>query len=214
MSLNLINPDGDAKHLKNQWLLLNTIALFFIFSGLVCWFSTPFFTRNRDNLWHRSLRYLSMSYALMSGAIVLACSNTLAVSKSEYEALIKAEIARRKHTIAANLYLAQRTNTQIAQAILTQRQQEWGVVPETTEFQGVDNRSVTPEPQEFSRNETLEPSPEQIEQVVIALADNVPESEIIKTVLGYTGRRYQDGKQLLERILEILLIHPEESEAD
>ncbi|MDJ1169801.1 hypothetical protein PMG71_10225 [Roseofilum sp. BLCC_M154] len=38
------------------------------------------------------------------------------------------------------------------------------------------------------------------EQVRIALDDGLPDSEIITTVMGYKGAKYQEGKAKLEQI--------------
>lgn len=210
------HPEGDPKYLRNQWMLMNSIALFAIVTGVTVWFSTPFFTRDRDNEWHRRLRYLSISYALLSGTIALACSNVLASSRSEYEALIKAEKARRKHAIASELYLAQKTNTAIAQALIGHRQQELGLQPvtvETEESQEVPESSESSVDREHKKlpgtgtgTGTTEPeiTLELVERVAISLADNRPDSEIIKNVIGMSGRNYQQGKIILDRIKRII----------
>lgn len=208
----LINST-DSKSIKQLWLTYHIVAIISSVVGLSIWFSTPFFTRHvRFNSHHQLFRWSSIIIGLGTGGSALYSSIVLAGLEPKIKALEKYETAQFKHSVASELYLARQTNTAIALAVSGERRVELGVEPRNAmEIEGyedsVDNgtEAVTSEvPVNGTQNEPG------TDAIAIALNDGIPDSEIIKNVMGYSGRNYQQGKTKLEEIKQSLSSKHEE----
>ncbi|MFM6355337.1 MAG: hypothetical protein ACKPE9_05680 [Planktothrix sp.] len=131
----------------------------------------------------------------------------------------KREIAEFKHTIASDLFLAQGTNSAIAQFVLTERQASLTPVTEFPESSDVElsdpsvhrqfpkssESSKSSELQELSKETERERNLELfMEPVLEALENGLKDSDIIKDVMGFKGRRYAEGKIILNDIKSYL----------
>ncbi|MBP0043375.1 MAG: hypothetical protein J7545_15615 [Roseofilum sp. SBFL] len=196
----LIN-DSSRQSIIKFWFTLHIVAVTTSVIGVITWFSTPFFTRNvQENRYHQFFRWGSVAIGLTSGGSCLGSSLLLAELEPKVKALQKYELAQFKHSVASELHLAQQTNVAVAQAIVMERQDSLGLnqAEESYEsYNGYDNENFEGY---NGSNETNGVTEQEHEQVAIALADGVADSEIIKTVLKCGGAKYQEGKAKLECI--------------
>ena len=216
----VINPVSHSEAIKQNWKLLHAINIIALTTAIPMWFVTPFLTRDPElNSWHRFFRFSSISYAIVVGSSSLYCSNKLGKIKPKIDAMNKREIAEFKHTIASDLFLAQGTNSAIAQFILTERStsltSQDGSYPEVT-LEGDttvlgSKTSVSGSSTEVttsiasvsgSKTETelSTEAQEMFEIVVDALEDGYSDTKIIQELMGYKGRSYGKGKTVLNEI--------------
>ena len=139
--------------------------------------------------------------------------------KPKIDAMNKREMAEFKHTIASDLFLAQGTNSAIAQFVLTERQASLTPVtefPDSSEME-LSDPSVhrqfpkSSESSESYGNAELSKETERernlelfMEPVLEALENGLKDSDIIKDVMGFKGRRYAEGKAVLSDIKKYL----------
>ncbi|VXD22390.1 conserved hypothetical protein [Planktothrix serta PCC 8927] len=216
----VINPVSHSEAIKQNWKLLHSINILALVTAVPLWFVTPFLTRNPEsNGWHKFFRFTSIGYAIAVGSTSLYFSNQLGKMKPKIDAMNKREIAEFKHTIASDLFLAQGTNSAIAQFVLTERQSSLTPVTEFPESSEVElsDPSVhrqfpkSSESSESSGNSELSKGTERernlelfMEPVLEALENGLKDSDIIKDVMGFKGRRYADGKVILNDIKSYL----------
>lgn len=216
----VVNPVAQTDAIKQNWKLLHGINIIALATAIPMWFVTPFLTRNPEsNSWHRFFRFSSISYAIVVGSSSLYLSNKLGKIKPKIDAMNKREIAEFKHTIASDLFLAQGTNSAIAQFILTERQSSLTPVTEFPESSDVEPSDPSvhrqfPERSESSKssgNSELSRGTERernlelfVEPVLEAMENGLKDSDIIKDVMGFKGRRYADGKAILDDIKSYL----------
>jgi len=189
-------------------------------TSLPFWFFTPFLTRDvTANNWHKFFRFSSITYAITASGTSLYLTTQLGKLKPKIDAISKREQAEFKHSLASDLYLAQSTNTAIAQYLLTDRTtsltSDTGSDPEVTPegdttafYRETSDTSDTPEnptstlPVNGNKPETglsVEAS-EMFEIVVDALEDGYSDTKIIQELMGYKGRSYTKGKMILNEI--------------
>ena len=216
----VINPVSHSEAIKQNWKLLHGINILALVTAVPIWFVTPFLTRNPEsNGWHKFFRFTSIGYAIVVGSSSLYFSNKLGKMKPKIDAMNKREIAEFKHTIASDLFLAQGTNSAIAQFVLTERQASLTPVtefPESSEME-LSDPSVhrqfpkSSESSESYGNAELSKETERernlelfMEPVLEALENGLKDSDIIKDVMGFKGRRYAEGKAVLSDIKKYL----------
>lgn len=216
----VINPVSHSEAIKQNWKLLHSINILALVTAVPLWFVTPFLTRNPEsNGWHKFFRFTSIGYAIVVGSSSLYFSNKLGKMKPKIDAMDKREIAEFKHTIASDLFLAQGTNSAIAQFVLTERQASLTPATEFLESSDVElsDPSVhrqfpkSSESSESSGNAELSKGTERernlelfMEPVLEALENGLKDSDIIKDVMGFKGRRYAEGKAILSDIKKYL----------
>lgn len=220
MGYSVINPSTNVEAIKQNWKLNHVINLFLLTTSLPFWFFTPFLTREvSSNNWHKFFRFTSISYAIVASGTSLYLATQLGKLKPKIDAINKREQAEFKHSIASDLYLAQSTNTTIAQYLLAER----GSSLSSEQFNenellnsgvhegfgenkpGVQNSSepmnrVVQTVQNSSEGELSPLALEHFEDVLDALEDGLSESHIIKNVMGFKNYKYKKGKQVLEEI--------------
>ncbi|MFM6451087.1 MAG: hypothetical protein ACKPH7_04685 [Planktothrix sp.] len=216
----VVNPVSHSEAIKQNWKLLHGINILALATAVPIWFVTPFLTRNPEsNGWHKFFRFSSIGYAIVVGSSSLYFSNKLGKMKPKIDAMNKREIAEFKHTIASDLFLAQGTNSAIAQFVLTERQASLTPVTEFPESSDVElsdpsvhrqfpkssESSKSSELQELSKETERERNLELfMEPVLEALENGLKDSDIIKDVMGFKGRRYAEGKIILNDIKSYL----------
>ena len=219
----VINPVSHSEAIKQNWKLLHGINILALVTAVPIWFVTPFLTRNPElNGWHKFFRFTSIGYAIVVGSSSLYFSNKLGKMKPKIDAMNKREMAEFKHTIASDLFLAQGTNSAIAQFVLTERQASLTPVtefPESSEMEPSDpsvhrqfpKSSESSESSESYGNAELSKETERernlelfMEPVLEALENGLKDSDIIKDVMGFKGRRYAEGKIILNDIKSYL----------
>ena len=216
----VINPVSHSEAIKQNWKLLHGINILALVTAVPIWFVTPFLTRNPEtNGWHKFFRFTSIGYAIVVGSSSLYFSNKLGKMKPKIDAMNKREMAEFKHTIASDLFLAQGTNSAIAQFVLTERQASLTPVGEFPESSDVElsDPSVhrqfpkSSESSESYGNAELSKETERernlelfMEPVLEALENGLKDSDIIKDVMGFKGRRYAEGKIILNDIKSYL----------
>lgn len=225
MGYSVINPSTQVEAIKQNWRLNHCINLFLLTTSLPFWFFTPFLTREiTSNNWHKFFRFASISYAITASGTSLYLSTQLGKIKPKIDAINKREQAEFKHSLASDLYLAQSTNTAIAQYLLTDRTTSLSS-ENVTELEPLPERDgneneeevtelvTAPEPKGYTvtgtRNQSYdtELSPlaeEYIDAVMDALEDGLSDTKIIKEVLQFNGRNYQTGKKILAEIKRFL----------
>lgn len=201
----LVNS-SDVKAIKHLWLILHVLALTSGLVGLSGWFITPFLTKDiQSDKWHQVFRWTSIIGGLSCGGISLSSSLVLSSLEPRINALNKYELAQFKHSVASQLFLAQQTNSAIASSLFAE--QKSSLCNQSMELWNSNDDKLPGDslPGWGSRG-TLQRSITETElhgqndAVLIALKDGVPDSEIVKNVMGYGGRRYQEGKEILEAI--------------
>lgn len=222
--VSVINPTSE-KSIQKLWTTYHVINIIAACTAVPLWFFTPFLTRSIDsNGFHKFFRGFSIVYGLTASATTLILSSELTKLKPKIEALNKREQAEFKHSLASDLFLAQGTNTAIAQFLLLERSSSMS----SESSQSVTNSEPIPEAEgneneqdqvtgsELSsykvtgtRNQSSEPqlskeAEQYIDDVLDALEDGLSDTEIVKKVLAMTGRNYQKGKQLLSEIKRFL----------
>ncbi|MBP0037655.1 MAG: hypothetical protein J7545_09650 [Roseofilum sp. SBFL] len=195
----LINP-SESKSVKQLWFVLHTVSVISGVLGISIWFCTPFFTRYvRANRYHQLFRWGSIVIGLVSGGTCLGSSIVLAEIEPKVKALNKYDLAQFRHSVASELYLARQTNSAIALAVSSERKSSLGLTDPNAsideDYEGVPlERSLPPNSEGSNETKGL------TEQVRTALNDGLPDSEIIKNVMGYKGAKYQEGRRLLAEI--------------
>lgn len=220
MGYSVINPNSQVESVKQIWKTHHLINLFLLTTSLPFWFFTPFLTRNvTANGWHKFFRFTSISYAIIASGTSLYLTTKLGELKPKIDAIKKREQAEFKHSIASDLYLAQGTNTAIAQYLLADRTtsliSDTGSNPEVTlsedttvydeEISGsTGSTGITANalPVNGSKTETelSAEAQEMFEVVVDALEDGYSDTKIIQELMGYKGRSYAKGKVVLNEI--------------
>lgn len=226
----VINPASQTDAIKQNWKLLHSINILTLITAVPFWFVTPFLTRNPElNSWHRFFRFSSISYAIVVGSSSLYCSNKLGKIKPKIDAMNKREIAEFKHTIASDLFLAQGTNSAIAQFILTERStsltSQDGRNPEVTLEADTtvlgSKTSVSGSSPEITTSATSvsgsqaevtlsQEAQDFFEAVMDGLEDGYSDSQIIEQLMGLKGRNYKRGKVILAEIKRALELTEDE----
>lgn len=220
MGYSVINPSSNVEAIKQNWKLNHVINLFLLTTSLPFWFFTPFLTRDVNaNNWHKFFRFSSITYAILASSSSLYLTTQLGKLKPKIDAINKREQAEFKHSLASDLYLAQSTNTAIAQYLIADRSSslssEQAVESELLNdsvhqgsSENVDsvqnssellNKSVQAV-QNGSDNELSPLAIEHFEDVLDALEDGLSDSHIIKNVMGFKNYRYKEGKNVLNEI--------------
>lgn len=202
----LVN-DSSRESIKQLHQTLHVIAVITAVIGVTTWFSTPFFTRDvRFNRWHQFFRWSSVIVGLSCGGGCLGAAIGLAKLDPRMKAIEKFDLAQFKNAVASELHLTMQTNSAIAQAITRERRDELGLlpIPDPESYEGYERYN------DVSSNETNDPNgvtkgdnaltDQEREQIAIALADGVPDSEIVKSVLRCGGAKYQEGKRKVEAV--------------
>lgn len=216
----IINPNAQNDAIKQNWKIYHILNIILLSTSLPCWFFTPFLTRDTTNNWHKGFRFASIIYAISASSISLYLSNQLGELKPKIDAIKKREQAEFKHTVASDLYLAQSTNTAIAQFLLGERSSSLSspnsellndsVHEDYSDNEAsVQNRSERVELNRSSVQNRSEPelsklAQEFFEPVLEALEDGLSDSAIIKDVMGFKNYRYQEGKAILAEIKDLL----------
>jgi hypothetical protein len=224
MGYSVINPQQQNEAIKQNWKTHHLINIFLLTTSLPFWFFTPFLTRDiNTNNWHKFFRFTSIGYAVLASSTSLYLTTQLAKTKPKIDAINKREQAEFKHSLASDLFLAQGTNTAIAQYLLTDRatsltsqgvsDPEVTLEADTTAFDdGTSHTSQTPEvgtsitSQSGSKPEvglSVE-AEEMFELVVDALEDGYSDTKIVEELMGYKGRNYKKGKKVLSEIKQFL----------
>ncbi|CAD5934050.1 hypothetical protein PCC9214_01482 [Planktothrix tepida] len=122
MGYSVINPSTNIEAIKQNWKLNHVINLFLLTTSLPFWFFAPFLTRDVNaNGWHKFFRFSSITYAIVASGTSLYLTTQLGKLKPKIDAINKREQAEFKHSLASDLYLAQSTNTAIAQYLIADR---------------------------------------------------------------------------------------------
>ncbi|HEY9866005.1 MAG TPA: hypothetical protein V6D21_17675 [Candidatus Obscuribacterales bacterium] len=216
----IINPNAQSEAIKQNWKTYHILNIVLLTTALPCWFFTPFLTRDTNNNWHRIFRFGSIIYAISASSTSLYLSNQLGKLKPKIDALNKREQAEFKHSLASDLYLAQSTNTAIAQFLLAERGSSLSspnsellndsVHEDYSDNDApVQNRSERGElnrsgVQNGSEPELSELAQEYFEPVLEALEDGLSDSAIIKDVMGFKNYKYKVGKAILAEIKDLL----------
>lgn len=220
MGYSVINPQQQNEAIKQNWKTYHLINIFLLTTSLPFWFFTPFLTRNPElNGWHKFFRFTSISYAILASSTSLYLTTKLGEIKPKIDAIKKREQAEFKHSLASDLFLAQGTNTAIAQYLLTDRatsltsqgvsDSEVTLEADTTVFD--DETSLTSQTPEVgtsdltgsgSKPETglSVEAEEMFELVIDALEDGYSDTKIVEELMGYKGRSYKKGKNVLNEI--------------
>ena len=220
MGYSVINPNVQTEAIKQNWKLNHVINLFLLTTSLPFWFFTPFLTRDvKVNGWHKFFRFSSITYAIVASGTSLYLTTKLGEIKPKIDAIKKREQAEFKHSLASDLYLAQSTNTAIAQYLLADRTtslvSDTGSDPEvppegdtTVSDTEISDTSDNPEnpvttlPVNGNKTETglSVEATEMFEVVIDALEDGYSDTKIIQELMGYKGRSYTKGKMILNEI--------------
>lgn len=174
-------------------ILLHSVALFSTGMAVTSFTVTPSLFSNPKNQTHQIGRYTGMGISIFFSAVGLTCGLVL-------------DSKRSANKVARNLYLHRLATEQYWQEKqieqeVPQLQQSYAPVTSVTKTQ----QGVT----DFSYGVTEVPKvtdqlvePELLELVTNAVTNGEKDSEIIKNILGYQGRNYQEGKRILEEIKE------------
>ncbi|SKB14209.1 conserved hypothetical protein [Planktothrix sp. PCC 11201] len=224
MGYSVINPNSQVEAIKQNWKTHHLINLVLLTTSLPFWFFTPFLTRDVNaNNWHKFFRFTSITYAILASGTSLYLTTKLGEIKPKIDAIKKREQAEFKHSLASDLFLAQGTNTAIAQYLLTDRttsltsqgvsDSEVTLDGDTTDFsEETSGTSQTPEvgtsdlPVRGSKPETglSVEAEEMFELVIDALEDGYSDTKIVEELMGYKGRNYKKGKMVLSEIKRFL----------
>lgn len=228
MGYSVINPSSQVDAIKQNWKTHHLINIFLLSTSLPFWIATPFLTRDvLTNGWHKFFRFSSITYAILASGSSLYLTTQLGEMKPKIDAIKKREQTEFKHSIASDLYLAQSTNTAIAQYLLSERSTELSseqftenellndsvhdgssentpAVQNRSELSERHGSAVQNRSENSSSPELSAISEEYLDAVLEALEDGISDSTIIKEVLGFKNYRYKEGKAILREIKQFL----------
>ncbi len=178
--------DLKQTQLRQQRAILYSLAIGGTLSGFLVWSVAPFVTQNK------ALRFLSLSYSAVAGLMTCYSSSVLIRNQRIYKALDSSEIDDYLHQLAVTQYSQQCYWD--SRAIPTS---DFPNQLQTKELGEHGSQLVSSELTELALTELTE-------LVEDALEDGLSDSKIIKTILGYRGERYREGKALLQQIKTIM----------
>jgi len=178
--------------------MLNAIAVVAFITSLFLWSVAPFVATSNGNR-DKFVRYFSLICAILGGDILLACGRKLERNQPLYKALEKAQENVFIHQVATSQYTYEQEITKSAEP---SSQVAVPRFPPPENFSGVENPENQRESDFSGSGNSEENFPDQLdlEKISAAVKAGEPDSFIITDLLGMRGRRYQEGKELLEEI--------------
>ncbi|MBP0020275.1 MAG: hypothetical protein J7647_22310 [Cyanobacteria bacterium SBLK] len=174
--------DLKQTQLRQQRTILYSLAIGGTLSGLLIWSITPFITQNK------TLRYLSLIYTALAGSLTCFSSSVLINNRRIYKALDSSEIDDYLHQLATEQFRQQ--------GYWENRATSANVNPEMLDLQGLpENLPISGN----GKNGNLH-DPEMLAEVSEAINEGISDSRIIQNILGYKGRYYNEGRNLLKQI--------------
>ena len=201
--MDILNPKPDSQHVRNLNGLLHNVTLVVVPTATVLILATPFFTPNpKSNNWHQGFRWTSLSLGFVASIIGLKCSDKLQHLKPKIDSLNEQEKREFTFDASSHLKLAQLRNLGIVQMMMGEVNQA------KLQADAVLNPELLEPADESSYNSRNSEVPDgtdpvtddEIEEVLDAIKDGVSESKIIKEMMGFKGRQYSQGKQILEQL--------------
>jgi len=178
--------------------LLNVLAVAAFIASLFLWSVAPFIPSSNSNR-DKFVRYLSLICTILGGDILLSCGRKLERNQPLYKALERAEENVFIHQVATSQYAHEQEITELAKPT---SQAAFPRFPSPENFSGPGNPENQRESDFSGSGNSEENFPDQLdlEKISAAVKAGEPDSFIITDLLGMRGRRYQEGKELLEEI--------------
>jgi len=198
----LIGISSPQVQLRQNRSMLLMIATASSISGLLLWSASPFALNNPKDKVQVVLRYLSLFGSLGCGVTAIVCGNQL----QKINPLVKAiETAERNDFLE-----------QLAVSQFQQQQQWYQMALAPTQRQPID---VAVQPQDSPQGSTTSADPLPTSQnaevtgsehfrslwksVSLLKEQGISDTKIIEEVLGMSGRKFSEGKQMLDALLQL-----------
>lgn len=189
-----IAPELSKQQIKQNRFLLHLIAVSSLSLGLLVWSAAPFIFPGKPAN-SRLFRYMSLIWTMGAGISLSYCSVKLSRNQALYQAvelndkseyidlLSRAEIAREDYN----------------QLLVTDRLRSV-----TSEKEALPPEPIQDERLRGNGNGNGNELPALLPVVNEAITQGKSDSFIIKNILGYEGRNFPDGKELLAEIKELI----------
>lgn len=198
----LIGISSPQVQLRQNRSMLLLIATASSITGLLLWSASPFALNNPKDKVQVVLRYLSLFGSLSCGVTAIVCGNQLQRISPLVKAIETAERNDFLEQLAVSQYQQQQQWQQMALAP-TQLQQ----FPVAVQAEPVDQGSTTSaDPLPTSQNSEVTGSEHfrsLWKSVSLLKEQGISDTKIIEEVLGMSGRKFNEGKQMLDVLLQL-----------
>jgi hypothetical protein len=202
----LISISSPQNQLRQNRTLLLSIGGISTVAGLLLWSATPFLLNNKSDRLQIALRYLSLASTLFCGVAACVSGYQLQRITPLIKALETAEQSDFLTQLASSQYVQQQQWQQLATSEVEtlQRPLHYETPPSvspavsTSAPQLPTSESLeAPEVEDFQNFRSLYKAVSMLQQ------QGVSDTEIIETALQMGGRRFTEGKQALETLLQL-----------
>jgi hypothetical protein len=199
----LINISSPQTQLRQNRTLLLTIGSASTIAGLLLWSATPFLLNSKSDRLQIALRYLSLTSTLICGVAACVSGHQLQRIAPLIKALETAEQSDFYTQLASSQYVQQEQWQAIASSEVEALHQP---------FQQNLPPNVSPAPETStpqlptSENPELPPADNfrsLYKAVSVLKQQGVSDTTIVEEVLQLGGRRFAEGKQVLETLLHL-----------
>lgn len=201
--MDILNPKPDSQHVRNLNGLLHNVTLAVVPTATVLILATPFFAPNpKQNNWHLGFRWTSLGLGFCASIVGLKCSDKLQHLKPKIDSLNEQEKREFTFDASSHLKLAQLRNLGIVQMMMgevNQAKLQADAVLNPELLEPSDDSGYSSRNSEVTDG-TGSVTDDEIDEVLDAIKDGVSESKIIKDMMGFKGRQYSQGKQILEQL--------------
>jgi hypothetical protein len=180
--------------------MLLLIATASSISGLLLWSASPFALSNPKDKVQVVLRYLSLFGSLSCGVTAIVCGNQLQKINPLVKAIETAERNDFLEQLAVSQYQQQQHWQQQALAPTTRPPIQVNQVVDSSPDSTDDTQLPTSQSPEVNGSEHFRSL---YKSVSLLKVQGVSDTEIIESVLGLGGRRFNEGKQALESLIQL-----------
>ncbi len=202
----LIGISSPQVQLRQNRSMLLLIASVSSLSGLLLWSASPFVFNNPKDKVQVVLRYLSLFGSLSCGVTAIVCGNQLQKINPLVKAIETAERNDFLEQLAVSQYQQQQhwqqmalapTQLQPLSAPLSQQ-----VQPESSEASSTTSTDELPTSQSSEVNGS-EHFRSLYKSVSLLKEQGLSDTKLVEEVLGMGGRKFNEGKQMLDTLLQL-----------
>jgi hypothetical protein len=198
----LIGISSPQVQLRQNRSMLLLIASISSISGLLLWSASPFALNNPKDKVQVVLRYLSLFTSLSCGVTAIVCGNQLQKINPLVKAIETAEKNDFLEQLAVSQYQQQQQWQQMALAPTQLQPVSMAVQPESSDQGSATSVDALPTSQN-SKVTGSEHFRSLWKSVSLLKEQGISDTKIIEEVLGMSGRKFTEGKQMLEALLQL-----------
>lgn len=181
----LIGLDSGKEQIRLNQRILHQQAVAATLAGLLVWSIAPFCSK------HPAWRYGSLTFSFGCGVITVLTGLKLEKGKLLFNALQKAEEDDYLHRIASSQFAQQQQWEMLAQTSMP--------LTELTPPEAMEVPTTSTSEASLPLTELTETTTKEVEE---AVREGKSDTHIIEKVLGMPGRRFAEGKEILQRLKE------------